>query len=45
MEYCLAIKKDTLSFARTYMNSKDSMLGEIKSDREMDCMIALICRC
>lgn len=26
------------------MNSKGSVLSEIKSDREMYCMIALICR-
>ena len=30
MEYCLAINKDTLPFATTYMNSKGSMLSEIK---------------
>lgn len=44
MECCLAIKKDTLPFTTTYMNSKGSVLSEIKSDREMYCMIALICR-
>ena len=36
-------KKDILPFATTCMNPKGIMLSEIKSDREMYCMISLIC--
>ena len=43
MECCLAIKKDTLPFTTTYMNSKGSVLSEIKSDRDIVYYLSLIC--